>query len=137
MDNDRITHSLAVARKMMEIAKERNLNDEQIRICFLIGYNHDIGYEFAPNGFNHNKAGGEILKNIGFKYWREIYYHGDLNPNYESIYLNILNQADMQVDRYGNFVSYNERLEDIKNRYGENSDIYKNCFQLIKKIKHL
>lgn len=98
MDQDRLKHSLAVARKMMEIAKSRDLSEEQIKECFIIGYNHDIGYEFANNGINHNIIGGEILKNNGFKYWREVYYHGETNPEYESIYLDILNQADMQID---------------------------------------
>ncbi len=31
----------------------------------------------------------------------------------------------MQIDRYGNEVGYIKRLEDIKNRYGENSITYK------------
>lgn len=62
MDNDRLKHSLAVARKMVEIAKTKNMNDEEIKICFLIGFNHDIGYEFTENGKNHNIIGGEILK---------------------------------------------------------------------------
>ncbi len=135
MDQDRLKHSLAVARKMMEIAKSRDLSEEQIKECFIIGYNHDIGYEFANNGINHNIIGGEILKNNGFKYWREVYYHGEINPEYESIYLDILNQADMQIDKYGNDVGFDKRLEDIKNRYGEKSDVYVKCLSLINILK--
>lgn len=135
MDQDRLKHSLAVARKMMEIAKSRDLSEEQIKECFIIGYNHDIGYEFANNGINHNIIGGEILKNNGFKYWREVYYHGETNPEYESIYLDILNQADMQIDKYGNDVGFDKRLEDIKNRYGEKSDVYVKCLSLINILK--
>ena len=44
MDNDRLKHSYAVAKRMMEIAKEYNLSEEDIKNCFLIGLNHDIGY---------------------------------------------------------------------------------------------
>lgn len=135
MDQDRLKHSLAVARKMMEIAKSGDLSEEQIKECFIIGYNHDIGYEFANNGINHNIIGGEILKNNGFKYWREVYYHGEINPEYESIYLDILNQADMQIDKYGNDVGFDKRLEDIKNRYGEKSDVYVKCLSLINILK--
>lgn len=131
MDDNRLKHSIAVARKMVEIAKSKNLNEEQIKNCFIIGYNHDIAYEFAKNGINHNKIGGEILKNINFKYWKEIYYHGDVNPEYESLYLDILNQADMQIDEYGNDVGYIKRLEDIKNRYGENSQVFNKCIELV------
>ncbi len=134
MDEDRIKHSIAVARKMVEIAKNKNLSEEEIKNCFVIGYNHDIGYEFTTNGINHNIIAGQILKNNNFKYWREIYYHGEINTDYNSIYLTILNQADMQIDKYGNDVGYSKRLEDIKNRYHENSEIYNKCYKLVKMI---
>ncbi len=134
MDEDRIKHSIAVARKMVAIAKNKNLSEEEIKNCFVIGYNHDIGYEFTTNGINHNIIAGQILKNNNFKYWREIYYHGEINTDYNSIYLTILNQADMQIDKYGNDVGYSKRLEDIKNRYHENSEIYNKCYKLVKMI---
>ena len=134
MDEDRIKHSIAVARKMVAIAKSKNLSEEEIKNCFVIGYNHDIGYEFTKNGINHNIIAGQILKNNNFKYWREIYYHGEINTDYNSIYLTILNQADMQIDKYGNDVGYSKRLEDIKNRYYENSEIYNKCYKLVKMI---
>ena len=134
MDEDRLRHSIAVARKMEEIAKSKNLSDEDIKNCFIIGYNHDIGYEFTKNGNNHNTIGGEILRN-NFKYWREIYYHGEINVEYKSLYLDILNQADMQIDKYGNDVGYDKRLEDIKNRYGKDSDVYNKCCKIVNKIR--
>lgn len=135
MDQDRLNHSLAVARKMSEIAINRNLSNEEIKNCFVIGYNHDIGYEFSENGLNHNKIGGIILKNINFKYWKEIYYHGEITNEYESIYFEILNQADMQVDKYGNDVGYDKRLPDICKRYGNDSDVYLKCLNLVNQIK--
>lgn len=133
MDEDRLRHSIAVARKMVEIAKSKNLSDEDIKNCFIIGYNHDIGYEFTKNGNNHSTIGGEILRN-NFKYWREIYYHGEINVEYKSLYLDILNQADMQIDKYGNDVGYDKRLEDIKSRYGEDSEVYNKCCKIVDKI---
>ena len=135
MDNDRLIHSLSVARKMVEIATSYNLTDEEINNCFIIGFNHDIGYEFTNNGINHNIIGGEILRKSGFKFWKEVYYHGIITDEYSSIYLDILNQADMQVDKYGSFVVYEERLKDIENRYGSDSEVYNSCFNLINKLK--
>lgn len=135
MDEDRLKHSLAVARKMVEIAKNKSLSTDDIENCFAIGFNHDIGYEFTPNGVNHNVIGGNILKNNGFKYWQEVYYHGENDTEYDSLYLTILNQADMQIDKYGNDVGYDKRLCDIKSRYGEDSIVYKKCFELIEKIR--
>ena len=135
MDEDRIKHSLAVARKMVEIAKKNNLNEEDIKNCFVIGFHHDIGYEFCIDKMEHNNIGGEILKASGFKYWQEIYYHGEIDVEYESLYLKILNQADMQIDKYGNNVGYGRRLEDIKIRYGENSIVYNKCCKLVEKVR--
>ena len=136
MDDYRLKHSLSVARKMVEIATKMKLTESEKKICFLIGYNHDIGYEFTDNGLNHNKVGGEILKKSGFKYWKEIYYHGENENEFTSMYLNILNKADMQVDCYGNDVGYDKRLEDIRNRYGKDSIIYKKSFELIESLKN-
>lgn len=135
MDEDRLKHTIGVARKMVEIAKIKNLSEEDIKTCFLIGFNHDIGYEFTNNGVNHNKIGGEILKQNNFKYWKEIYYHGEVNSEYKSIFLDILNQADMQINKFGNDVGYEKRLEDIKDRYGEDSEIYIKCCKLVKKLR--
>lgn len=42
----------------------------------------------------------------------------------------------MQIDKYGNDVGYEKRLEDIKSRYGETSEVYKKCVKLIEKIKN-
>ena len=135
MDKYRLEHSIAVARKMVEIAEKMNLTESERKICFLIGYNHDIGYEFTENGINHNKIGGELLRKSGFKYLKEIYYHGENDTEFTSKYLNILNQADMQVDCYGNDVGYDKRLEDIENRYSKESKIYRKCYDLVKKLK--
>ena len=135
MDFDRLKHSYAVGKKMIEIGKKLNLNDDELSDLFLLGLNHDIGYEFTQKGVNHNKIGGNILKNNEYKYWKEVYYHGEITDEYNSLYLTILNQADMQIDKYGNDVGYDKRLEDIKNRYGQESDIYLKWVKLVSAIK--
>jgi hypothetical protein len=134
IDNGRLIHSLAVARKMVEIGKEYSLNEDEIQDLFLLGFTHDIGYEYGNNS-NHAHIGGEILRRNDYKYWKEVYYHGDTNLEYTSLFLKILNKADMQIDKYGNDVGYAKRLEDIKNRYGENSETYKNAEILIIKLR--
>ena len=134
MDNDRLIHSYAVANKMVELGKEKNLLDEQLRELFLLGYLHDIGYQFGINE-NHNVIGGNLLKNSNYKYWKEVYYHGIPNSEYKSLYLDILNTADMMIDKYGNDVGFDKRLDDIKNRYGENSIQYKNCVKIINELR--
>ena len=63
-----------------------------------------------------------------------MYYHGEVVSEYNSLYLDILNKADMQIDKFGNDVGYVKRLEDIKNRYGKKSDIYKKAEKLVEEI---
>ncbi len=134
MDENRLKHSLTVARKMVEIGKQYHLNSNELEDLFVLGLNHDIGYEYGNNS-DHEHIGGEILKRSEYKYWKEVYYHGNINTEYSSLYLKILNQADMQIDKYGNDVGYIKRLEDIKNRYGENSITYKNAEILVSKLR--
>ncbi len=131
MDIDRLKHSLAVANKMVEIGKELDLKQEQLQELFILGYNHDIGYKFTKNQLEHNVVGGNLLHKNGYKYWQEVYYHGNPNSKYNSLYLKILNMADMQIDKYGNDVGYEKRLEDIKRRYGIESVQYINAKNII------
>lgn len=134
MENNRALHSLAVGKKMYEIGKEYNLSEKELEDLFILGINHDIGYEYTENGVKHAVVGGEILKRNGYKYWQEVYYHGDIKNEYNSLYLEILNKADMQIDISGNDVGYEKRLLDIKNRHGENSEDYKRCKKVIENI---
>jgi len=133
-DKDRLNHSLAVANKMIEIGKDFKLQESDLKELFVLGYNHDIGYEFCSDNIEHNIIGGEILKSNGYKHWKEVYYHGNPNSEYQSLFLKILNMADMQIDKYGNDVGYEKRLEDIKNRYGENSIQYINANTVINSL---
>ena len=135
IDEDRLKHSYSVATKMVEIGKSLDLNEEQLKELFVLGINHDIGYEYSENGKNHNRVGGELLKQSGFKHWKEVYYHGQLTTEYSSLYLDILNYADMQIDKYGNDVGFEKRLEDIKSRYGEDSIVYRRCVEMVEYLK--
>ena len=110
------------------------MNEFELQELFVLGFNHDIGYEYGDNS-NHAHIGGEILKRNNYKYWKEVYYHGENVTEYDSLYLTILNQADMQVDKYGNDIGFDRRLEDIKIRYGEESEIYRKCCQLVDEIR--
>ena len=134
VDNDRLKHSYAVANKMIELGKEKSLSEIELQELFLLGYLHDIGYEFGTNE-NHNSIGGNLLKESNYKYWQEVYYHGIPNSEYKSLYLDILNTADMMIDKYGNDVGFDKRLEDIKSRYGEDSIQYVNCFKIVNELK--
>lgn len=86
MEQNRINHILAVADKMRKNAEKFGVDPED---AYLVGYLHDIGYEYIR--LMHNKSGGLILEKNGFKYWKEIYYHGEPNSPYKSAMLTLLN----------------------------------------------
>ena len=130
MDENRLKHSLAVANKMIELN-----NGIDAQNLFPIGYLHDIDYQFTDDKKTHNIIGGEILKEQGFKYWKEIYYHGEPDCEYNSKYLFLLNKADMMIDNKGNDIGFDIRLENIKERYGIESIQYKKAKKLIQKLK--
>ena len=133
-DKDRLNHSLAVANKMLEIGKDFKLQESDLKELFILGYNHDIGYEFCSDNIEHSIVGGETLKSNGYKYWKEVYYHGNPNSEYQSLFLKILNMADLQIDKYGIDVGYEKRLEDIKNRYGQDSIQYINANNVVNSL---
>lgn len=61
MDESRLRYSLAVAKKMVEIGKKYNFNDNELKDLFVLEFYHDIGYECGNNS-NHAHISGEILK---------------------------------------------------------------------------
>ncbi len=130
MDENRSLHSLGVAKKMVAIGRSKGLKLSELNDLFTLGIVHDIGYEFGP-GTEHQKLGGLVLKENGYRYWQEVYYHGLIQNEYSSLFLDILNQADMQIDKMGVDVGYSGRLEDIKSRYKEDSKVYASCVELV------
>lgn len=50
IDKDRLNHSYGVANKMVETGKKIGLKDEELQDLFVLGFNHDIGYEYTENG---------------------------------------------------------------------------------------
>lgn len=136
ISEDRKKHIFAVAEFLKEYATNENMETFEIEALYILGILHDIGYEFAEEKDykQHNFIGGEILKNQGYKYWKEVYYHGVINSPYKSKFLDLLNWADMHIDSSGNYVSFDERLKEISERY--NMPIKElDCYQLIEELK--
>lgn len=119
ISEDRKKHIWGVANFLKEFAIEENMKKQDIEDLFILGLLHDIGYEFLePQEYiTHNYVGGNILREQGYKYWKEVYYHGIANCEYQSEFLDLLNWADMRVDSSGNIVSLDGRLEELSKRY--------------------
>ena len=136
---DRLHHILGVARKAYKIAKEMGYDERFARRMFMIGWNHDVGYEFAEKRAEHAGLSAELLCALrgGFDVMTYPLYedkecedavsavrnHGRYT-GHETAEWKILNMADMLIDSKGKEVTVSQRLEDIRNRYGEHSDQY-------------
>lgn len=136
IDEDRLKHVRAVGARASELAAELFGWDEQkCRDMFVLGYLHDVGYQYAPDQLQHEEIGGEILKHAGYRYWAEVYYHGVPNSPYRSDELFILNVADMETSKDGQRVTMNDRLNDIKQRYGDTSKQFIKADTLMRELQ--
>ena len=63
MNENRIKHILAVAEKMRKYAKNFGVDSDD---AYLVGYLHDIGYEY--NSLIHNVTAGMVLEKNKFRY---------------------------------------------------------------------
>jgi hypothetical protein len=75
-----------------------------------------------------------MLKASGYKYWQEVFWHGQVQGVYSTPELLLLNEADLSVDANGNLVGVAMRLSDIGMRYGFGSDEYNGAKELAKKL---
>ena len=124
ISKDRMQHILSVARQSYQIAKNKyHLSEEECRKAFMIGFLHDVGYEFSENNLEHPEKGMDLVKETLGVELQEIALHGDPDAE-QTLFLSILNEADMTVDSKGNIVSVEERLLDIKSRYAEDAIEY-------------
>ncbi len=135
LSDNRVRHSVGVARKAYAIAKEMGLSDQFAKKMFMIGAIHDIGYEFAPDQPSHPDISANLLANMFITdiedepAYNAVKDHGKVIAD-ETIEWKILNMADMQVDSFGNEVTVQERLENIKERYGEHSPQYRTSLEI-------
>ena len=125
----RMIHSYRVAEKMKNIVLsckdiDFNISPED---AFVLGFMHDIGYQLLDDhnhdASKHNILGGQFLEDK-FRYWKEVYYHGEVQNEYDSNALFLLNYCDMTTDMRGQDVSMDMRIQDIIKRYGDNSKAY-------------
>lgn len=127
LSEKKVKHCGAVAKFLFENTRLTDRRDEM----YVLGLLHDVGYLKTTRG--HNKAGAEILKNLGYKDWIPVAEHGDPNTNQNTM-TDELNWADMQIDHEGNLVGYEERLLSISKRYGENSAQYIDASRIVKRL---
>ena len=136
ISENRWQHILGVARKAKILADKLKPNNVQYaEDMFLLGIMHDLGYEFIESNASHAAIGGEILKRSGYQYWQEVALHGDETVDDMTDELFILNCADMMTGPKGEDFTFDERLKEIAQRFGEDADAYKKCVIEVVKLK--
>lgn len=134
ISQERLQHIIGVARKMYEMSLERGWSVERAKKMFVLGFVHDIGYEFSNAQNEHPDVGAEILELCGFQYANEVMFHGKAQQEYSSEELYLLNVADFLVGHDGKSVSAKERLVGIAQRYEEKSSQYVEANKLAKQL---
>lgn len=125
MDENRLRHCHGVGVKASELGRVLfGWPDEKCQEMFVMGYLHDIGYQFAHKQSEHEELGGDLLRSLGFTYWAEIFNHGNPDSAYQSNELLVLNLADMLTSKDGSATTVPARLDDIASRYGVESTQY-------------
>ena len=132
ISDSRLAHMRNVGRRAQLIARRLGIEaPEEQKDIFLMGYLHDVGYEFSNNQAEHERIGGRLLEHNGYRYWQEIYHHGNPDAEYSSTLLDILNAADMLTNAKGESVTFEERLSDIASRYGNTSQQHAKAKKLV------
>lgn len=131
---DRLKHCIGVARKLYEMSIDRGWDIERAKKMFVLGFVHDIGYEFTDTQSEHADKGAAVLEQCGFQFANEVMYHGKVQQTYSSEELYMLNVADFLVGPDGSSVSCGERLDGIAQRYGEDSSQYIEAKKLAKQL---
>lgn len=129
ISENKIKHILSVARRCKELAEEQGLSEEEQDACFAMGFLHDIGYEelkASEDISEHGNISCRMIANFfrhGELALAAIRMHGKKTANL-SKYDIILNTADLTVDYKGDYVSVQQRLNDIQCRHGSDSTHY-------------
>ena len=136
ISGNKLKHSLAVARFMQNYAVERLLDPQLGEDWFVLGFLHDIGEEFTNKKEEHNKVGGNILKKQKYKYWKEVYYHGNPKPDYISPALLVLDLAELCVGNDGSYIGIDSKLATLRAKFGEDSPQFKNTLALANLVRN-
>lgn len=136
INDNRLLHVREVGRVCAELAEHLfGWSDAKTQEMFLMGFVHDFGYEYSEEQHLHAGIGGQILERTGFKYAREVSDHGSPAIPAMSEELLILNIADMSVNGSGQRVTFEQRLSDIRERYGAESSQYLDAADLVSAIE--
>lgn len=136
ISEDKLKHTIGVARKCYDLALHKyDLSEDEAKSAFVMGFLHDIGYEFVDDTSKHPEESYKLVKSIDDNMLNAIRSHG--NPDVEvcTVWNDILNEADLTTSSKGEDCTMFYRLADICLRYGKDSNEFKNAKRLADKFK--
>lgn len=130
----RLKHMRGVAEMMYNLVIEAEGSEDYAREMFVLGMLHDLGYGFQDGRRNHPQVVGDILRRCGYKYWQEVYHHGNPETVYSSNELNLLDWADLCTSSDGEPCSIHERIARNLKKDGLDAPVTQNKIKLGKRI---
>lgn len=124
INENKIAHMIGVAEWMRERAEDYGLNPD---VMYTIGLLHDVGYLQGRVG--HEQRSSEILSAIGVDedIRFAIAHHGENPYKVQEEYgkdaitpeFVLMIEADWSINAQGYRVGFDKRIEDLKERYGD------------------
>lgn len=118
---------------MYKTAIRLGWSEEQAQEASLLGFLHDFGYTIQRK--NHGEAAANVLRRVGYRDAEEVACHGRITDEPSEMLL-LLWHADMSCDHEGHRCSYDERLENIRKRYGADSPQLKTATEIVIRLRN-
>lgn len=104
--------------------------------AYVLGLLHDVGYAFTDSQDDHASKGGDILMGLGYINFREVYFHGRVQEDFDSEELRLLNYVDMTTGPCGEDFTIQDKLTSIECLHGVDSDYYKSALAIAKTLEN-
>lgn len=126
-DTRRTAHCRGVAIFMRRLAPYLGLDPNRMA---LLGWVHDLGY-LVGNAGTHAGDMGALLAAEGYEYADVVAHHGTDDIDCSDTVEALLNIADMSVDGNGHLVSFDDRIEDVASRWGDDFAGVRQCRKVV------
>lgn len=128
---NRAYHSRGVALLMQRLAPLMGLPADRM---LLVGWLHDLGYALGDSE-RHAETMGRLLAAEGFEYADVVRRHGTNDIDYDNPADILLNVADMSINGQGRLVSFDQRISDVAERWGENHPRVGQCRRVCDRLE--
>lgn len=141
MSVERMMHNVEVARKCYDIAKRDGYPETFCKKMWMIGYIHDVGYEFTSDYTKHAAMTMEVLNAFDPVFndscaLHSLALHDKANPGstVNSVEWRILCTANLTTNTNGQTIDASVRIHDLLECYGELSPEYRSALKTAQQL---